>query len=341
MTASGEGIQRVDVRSKWPNEAYDFTPWLAEHLDLLGAELGMTLEEVGREVAVGPYFLDILAKTPGADGGDVRVAIENQLEWSDLQHLGQLLTYATGLDARVAVWVAPEFRRQLAEALHRLNEWTREGIRFYGVRVEVVRRDGSTELEPRFRKVVWPGGWDEDSTVPDGAQSEEGRLYDDFFQPLIDRLVRAGFAAGARQHFDRTGRFFTPAIAEHIGYAASLQGQNDAWVTFHIRTDDVERTNRIFDELHAAREEIEAEFAGLLRDREQTEARAPTPEWSWRRYDPCAFSSISIRRDGAIHDPPEDREEIRAWMLDRLPRFKAVFDPRVEAILGRLPAGGG
>ena len=228
------------------------------------------------------------------------------------------------------MWVAPEFRRQPAQALHQLNEWTREGISFHAVKVEVVRRDGSTELEPRFRKVVWPGGWDEDSTVPDGAQSEESRLYDDFFRPLIAELVRTGFAAGAHQHFDRTGRFFTPAIAEHIGYAASLQGQNDAWVTFHIRTDDNDRTNRIFDELHAAREEIEAEFTG-----------SPAPELDWRRYDPYAFSSISIRRDGAIHDPPADREEIRAWMLDRLPRFKAVFEPRVEAILGRLPAGGG
>ena len=55
------------------HEAYDFTPWLAEHLDILGAELGLTLEEVGQEVAVGPYFLDILAKAPGEDGGDVLV----------------------------------------------------------------------------------------------------------------------------------------------------------------------------------------------------------------------------------------------------------------------------
>ncbi len=216
------------------------TPWLAERLDLLGEELGLTLEKVGQEVPVGPYFLDILAKAHGEDGGDVLVAIENQLEWSDLLHLGQLLTYATGRDARVAVWVAPEFRRQLAEALHRLNEWTHDGISFYAVRVEVVRRDGSAELGPRFRKVVWPGGWDEDSTAADGAQSEEGRLYDDFFKPLIARLVRTGFAAGARQLFDRTGRFFTPGIGERIGYAVSLEGQNDAWSTFHIGTDDVE-----------------------------------------------------------------------------------------------------
>jgi len=340
VTVPEEGVQHVGVRSMWPDEAYDFTPWLAAHLELLGAELGLALEAVRQEAPVGPYFLDILASTPGEDG-DVLVAIENQLEWTDLHHLGQLLAYATGRDARVAVWVAPEFRRQLAEALHRLNEWTRDGIDFYGVRVEVVRKDGSQELEPRFRKVVWPGGWDEHSTARDGVQSEESRLYDAFFEPLIDELVRTGFAAGARQLFGQTGRLFTPSIGEGTGYAASIEGQNDAWVTLHIRTSDVDRTNRIFDELHAARAAIEAEFASLLEGHEPAEAGSPTPPLDWRRHDRFAFSSISIRRDGAIHDPPEQLEGIRAWMLDHLPTFKAVFGRRVEAILGRLPAGGG
>ncbi|MCY4455992.1 MAG: DUF4268 domain-containing protein [Chloroflexi bacterium] len=333
MTASGASEQRGNVRSKWANEAYDFTPWLAEHLDVLGDAVGLTLTLVGQEVPVGPYFLDILASTPGDDDEEVRVAIENQLEWSDLHHLGQLLTYATGREARVAVWVAPEFRRQLAESLHRLNEWTQDGISFFAVKVEVVRRDDSSELEASFRKVVWPGGWDEDATVRDGDQSGEGRLYNDFFRPLIGEIVRTGFATGARQHFDRTGRFFTPGIAEGMGYAASLQGQNDAWVTLHVRMDDVEQTNRVFDKLQAAREEIEEEFAELLDGREQTSARATAPEWRWRRYDRWAFHSISIRRDGAIHDSREELEEIRAWMFDHLLNFKAVFDPRIKAIL--------
>ena len=103
----------------------------------------------------------------------------------------------------------------------------------------------------------------------------------------------------------------------------------------------MEQANRIFDELHAAREEIEAEFTELVGDHEQTDADATAPQWSWRRYDRWAFHSISITRDGAIHDPPEELEEIRAWMLDHLPRLKAVFAPRVEAIPGRLPVGDG
>ena len=112
------------------------------------------------------------------------------LEWSDLHHLGQLPTYATGLDARVAVWIAPEFRRQLAKALHRLNELTCDGIRFYAVKVEVVRSDGSTELEPRLHKVVWPGGWDEDSTVP-GRRPVGGGPTLRRLLPAVDRRTRA------------------------------------------------------------------------------------------------------------------------------------------------------
>ena len=338
MTEPENGIQRVDVDLKWPHEAHDFTPWMATHLDLLGNELGLSLAFVGREVQVGPFRLDILAETRGREGGDVLVAIENQFGVSDLQHLGQLLTYATGMDARIAVWVAPEFGHQLAEAVHRLNDWTRPEFGFYAVRVELVKRPDSTELEPRFRKAVWPGGWDEEATIRDGDQPEHVQLYGDFFGPLIAELVQSGFATGARQHFDHTGRFFTPGVDGRIGYAASMGQDGAAWVTFHVRTGDVEEANGIFDALHEAREAIESEFTRQLRDHDAADPNAPPSEWHWGRYDPFAFASISIRHDGSIHDPPEELDQIRRWMLTRLALLKKVFDPRIEAILDRLPA---
>ena len=118
-------------------------------------------------------------------------------------------------------------------------------------------------------------------------------------------------------------------------------GQNAAWVTFHVRTDDVDRTNRIFDRLHADREAIESEFAGRLREREPANQNAQAPRWSWGRYDPFAFASISVLRDGTIYDSTETLEQIRRWMLTLLPVLKEVFDPRIEAILDRLPADDG
>ena len=329
MDTPEEGIEQLDVRTMWQHEALDFTPWLARNLDLLGEELGMKLELVQQEKQIGPLYLDILARE--ADEG-VLVAIENQLAWTDIGHLGQLLTYATGSDAHVAIWVAPEFRYEYAKALHRLNEWTRDEIRFYGVKVEVVKKTGESCPEPRFRKVVYPGGWNKDITLPsDPPVPPCIQKYRDFFQPLIAELVGSNFAGKGVYHFDYTGRFFPSRLNNGLGYAASLEGKNDAWVTLHIRMEDKEQTKCLFDQLHADREQIQDEMKRSVSD-------GPALEWHWNRWDNLAFSSINIRKDGSIGDCAKKLEETREWMLDLLPKLKDVFDPRVAAILERATA---
>ena len=247
MTVPEDGIKQVEVRKLWEHEALNFTPWLAKNLHLLGDTLGMKLELDQTEVPVGPYFLDILAKQV-SEG--VLVAIENQLEETDLHHLGQLLTYATGCDAQVAVWVAPEFGYEHAQALHRLNKWTKENIRFFGVKVEVIKMADGECLEARFRKVVYPGGWDKEATLKSGEMPATQRQYYDFFQPLVTKLLGEGFADKAVQYYRSTPvRFFPSRFDEETGYAVSFW-KNDAWVSLHVRTwDSVERNNRIFDEL--------------------------------------------------------------------------------------------
>ena len=327
MTEPEEGIDQLDVRTLWDNEALKFTPWLAKNRHLLSEELGIDLEFCQLEKQVGPFYLDILAKKAGTD---VLVAIENQLEWTDTHHLGQLLTYATGCNAPVAIWVASGFTHEYAKALHRLNEWTKDEISFYGVKVEVIKRTGDSCSEPRFRKVVYPGGWDRDLTLPPGRPVPPYiQKHHDFFQPLIGELIRSDFADKAVQNFDHTDRFFPSRLNRGVGYAASLEG-NDAWVTLHIRMEDKQLTKRIFDELQAKQEDIENDFKSRI-------DAVPDPEWHWLRHDNRTFSSINIRRDGSIDDSPEKLGEIRAWMLNLLPKLKEVFDPRVENILSRLP----
>ncbi len=280
----------------------------------------MRPEPVQTEVPVGPYFLDILARE--VDEG-VIVAIENQLGETDLIHLGQLLTYATGCGAHIAVWVAPEFGHEQAEALHRLNEWTSERIRFYGVKVEVIKKAGNDCPEPRFRQVVYPGGWNKEITRPSLEMPLDTRRYYDFFQPLVTKLLGEEFADKALNYFGHTGRFFPSRLDPNIGYAVSFYGDNSAWVTFHVRTEDNDLTNQIFDEFEVDREHIELSVdAGT------------DPEWQWLRDDKFTFSTINIRRNGSIDDPPENLEETRAWMLDLLPKLKEVFDPRLAEALG-------
>ena len=156
-TASGpEGrIERLDIRDVWADEAADFTPWLAQNLDLLGKELGLNLELVETEKAIGWFYLDILARD--LDNGTL-VAIENQVRYSDHRHLGQLLTYVAGCDAKAAVWVSPWIRPEHRQAINRLNQVSDGKIQFYGVEIRVIKI-GDSPPAPDFRPVAVPDWW--------------------------------------------------------------------------------------------------------------------------------------------------------------------------------------
>ena len=148
-------LEEVMPRSAWQNEARHFTPWLADNLGRLGSAVGLSLELVQAEMAVGRYSADILART--LDGA--AVLIENQLEYSDHTHLGQILTYLTGLKAETVIWVAPFFREEHLSAIRWLNENTKDPFSFFAVKVRVVKI-GSSPLAPLFEVLEKPNGFD-------------------------------------------------------------------------------------------------------------------------------------------------------------------------------------
>lgn len=144
------------LREAWSHEAHGFTPWLAENLDRIGRAVGLPLELDGTEVPVGPYRADLLA-TNLADSS--KVLIENQLEQGDHSHLGQILTYLTGLDAHTVIWVAQDFRAEHLSAIRWLNQHTEDPFAFIAVRLRVVRI-GASPYAPLFEVVEQPNGWD-------------------------------------------------------------------------------------------------------------------------------------------------------------------------------------
>ena len=115
-------LKRIDdLREVWKTEAQDFTPWLAkeENLTLLGETLNLELELEAVEKDVGPFRADILCRDIDDDS---LVLVENQVERTDHRHLGQILTYAAGLNTVTIVWVAKSFTDEHRAALDWLNE---------------------------------------------------------------------------------------------------------------------------------------------------------------------------------------------------------------------------
>lgn len=176
----------ASLRHAWTHEAQSFTPWLAENLESLSAAIGIELELEGREVSVDAYSADILARNPADDS---RVLIENQLERADHGHLGQILTYLAGLDAKTVVWIAAEFRDAHLSAVKWLNEHTAEPFAFFAVRVKVVRI-GESPLAPVFEVLVRPNEWErrlQEVAQASRPQSEASRFRQDFWAHLLAR----------------------------------------------------------------------------------------------------------------------------------------------------------
>src|SRR3989338_5471256 len=164
-------LEKVDLRQIWQTEGQDFTPWLAreENLEMLGEVIGMELELEAQEKDVGPFRADILCKNTEDES---LVLIENQIERTDHKHLGQLLTYAAGLQSVTIVWVAAKFTEEHRAALDWLNEITDKKFRFFGLEVELWKI-GNSAAAPKFNVISKPNNWSK--TVSDAAKEIENQ----------------------------------------------------------------------------------------------------------------------------------------------------------------------
>lgn len=303
------------LRSVWPHEANDFTPWLSSNIDLLSGALGIDdIEVLGLEEPVGSFSLDIL----GREAGTGRIVIvENQLEPSDHRHLGQVLTYAAGLDAKIVVWVSPEIRDEHREAVHWLNAQTGDEVGFFAVQVELWRI-GDSPLAPRFNVVAEPSEFQK-NLQHTAARSEGGQAgFSEFNDDLLRRLRAASPEFPAPRA--RRGQFITfPGIGHTDFRLATTFQRNQFEVEMVIET--------------RSRATNEAAFDRLLEDRDAVDAEVGLPlEWDRHNYDRPA-SRVFAGRPGTLGSAAqEERDEFKRWAVDLLPKFRAAFEPRITAL---------
>ena len=300
-------VERVDARLVWGHEALDFTPWLEEHIDELAERIGVELQIEAREVAVGPFSADLLGRdvTTGA-----RLLIENQLAPTNHGHLGQIVTYAAGLDTRVMVWVAPQIREEHRQAIDWLNQVTREEYNFFAVRIELLRI--GERYAPDFVIVASPNAWQRRiRNVADRAEPSAGRdeRWRDIWARFIEKLrAKDSTAAHARTGPNRAV-FGTPG-----GFLVwfSQQGPRaECYLDYGSR----DRTKAIFDALFRKRHEIEEAVGHAL---------------SWERRDDGQASRIALYTQGSADLDGTELDALLDRLVDNLLLLRRGLPPFVR-----------
>jgi hypothetical protein len=314
-------LSAVDLRNAWSSEAQHFTPWLAEagNLELLGRTLDLELEVDCVEKAIGSYRADILCREAGTDR---LVLIENQIESTDHKHLGQLLTYAAGLDTAVICWLARRFTEEHRAVLDWLNEITDDGFAFFGVEIELWKI-GDSDPAPRFSIVDKPNEWRQ--AVAKGASRVRNAEPEG-----IDINRVAYWSAFEKALEDRNGPIKPKGRPPRQGFYSFKIAHNVFLYVFRsISTREVgiylglygETSGPLFERLHGSRESIELELQSAL---------------DWQIVVPEKKYWLMQRLGDA--DPLDETDWPRqhGWLVERLEAFKKTLGERVLKVLPDL-----
>lgn len=298
-------LKKVDLREYWKHEALDFTRWLAEpdNLAELGDEIGLDIEFIQTEAGVGRFCVDILAQeeTTGR-----KIVIENQLEATDHCHLGQILTYAAGIEAEYIVWIVRDVRDEHRQAVDWLNEHTDDKVNFFLVRIELWQIGGS-DPAPKFVVVSRPNNWTKSvrGAGTDQAELSETRLLQlEFWQQLRDFA-----AAGTPPLKLRTPR------AQHW-YDIAI-GRSDCYVALGVYVSE----NQLSCELYIPNsKEL---FKAFYSNKDAIENAIGIGALTWQELPEKKASRIRVFHKFDITS--QDRGEAFTWLVQTTMKFKSVF----------------
>ena len=304
-------LEPVKLRQVWPDEARDFTPWLKDHLQLLGAKLNLALENAEAEVTLsGAGRADIVAEQVGTKA---KVVIENQLGESDDSHCLRLMGYAAKAEANILVWVAQDFTEYHRSILSWLNE--SDTVAVYAVAVRAFQVADAKAVD--FQLVVEPP-----QSQPGATSTSTGMntntYFADFYRPVVAQLRRSELYPVSRGGWRGRWRSFQSGYPQVV-YAARLS-EDKAWAYLAVNGKE---NQHIYHALSQHRDEIDAELSDGA-------------EWDLGKDS----SWMGLRTEAVLSDPELDLEAVGEWIAENLLRLRNVVQPYLEQAIKDAPTSG-
>lgn len=307
-------IKKIDLRDVWSSEASDFTPWLAkdENIALLGEAIGLELEVESQEKNVGPFRADILARDLTSNH---YVLIENQLEQTNHNHLGQIMTYAAGLDAFSIIWIAKSFTEEHRAALDWLNRITEENINFFGIEIEVIQI-GDSLPAPQFKVVAKPNDWSK--SVRSSAST--GELTD-------TKLKQQQYWTEFKEYVEKNGSPFKVQKPSPQHWTNIALGRSNFYLSLTVNS----QSHIICINLEIGGARAKEHFDKLRDLYEEDSKEHISTDIEWLRLDDRKSCMVKLSKSFNFTDETS-RDDQFAWFVEYVKKYISYFRPKVKSI---------
>lgn len=303
-------LKEVDIRKVWGHEQYDFSQWLAteENIQELGDTLNLSLTNIETEKFVGNYRCDILCKD---ELTGQTVLIENQLESTDHDHLGKIITYASGLDASVVVWIVSSARDEHASAIEWLNKHTDDSLAFFLVEVHAYTI-GDSAPAPQFKIIEQPNNFAKNAKVlaQKGDLSDRERHRLEFWTLFNDVL-------------EQRGKPFNKCKATTDHWYSVAVGTSECLISIDLVNREhkirvglwIHDNKALFDELFEQKERIESDLGFEL---------------TWERLDSKKASLAATYLYGLDFNHQENYAKLMNGAIDTVVALRKAFVPYLK-----------
>ena len=298
-------LEEVDIRTLWKHEQYDFSEWLSknENIEILNGILGLTLVDISKETYVGSYRCDLFAKD---ETTGTKVIIENQLEMSNHDHLGKIITYASGLDAKVVVWIVKQAREEHRSAVEWLNNNTNNNVNFFLIELHAYKI-GNSDAAPMFQVIEEPNDFIKNNKSIGGEdrlnKSQAQRL--EFWAQFNEVVIARNKPFNPRK--PSTDHWYTVAIGTSKAYIDIILVNKDSYIGVELYISD---NKELFDKLLDKKELIEKELGFTL---------------EWKRLDGSKASRIMYKIEGLDFDEHDNYNELMNKTIDLVVLMRDTF----------------